>query len=92
MKMKIEWYKECLKNSKKYNNDRIRQLLEHVYVILNNVEYDNFRQYQIDEAVRKKKDGFDSDRFLKTLNTDTRNKRIKSQLFEIEKIIKQEVK
>ena len=65
MKHTIEWHRECLKNSlasaqrKKEVIDRMTDELS-----IDNAR-NRFLQYQIDEAIRLGKDGFDDEKFMR---------------------------
>jgi len=65
MKMSIDWHEECLKNmNTTLNTEKVslERLLKDIDRLENRI---NFYSCQIEEAKRKKKDGFDSDKFLK---------------------------
>lgn len=71
MKKEIAWHQECLTNiqstlnRRKEEYERLKQRYESE---INQLEEDvSFYDYQIHEAIRKNKDGFDSDLFLKKL-------------------------
>ena len=65
MKMSIDWHEDCLKNMKiTLNTEKVslERLLKDIDRLENRI---NFYSCQIEEAKRKKKTGFDEDRFMK---------------------------
>lgn len=65
MKMPIEWHKENLKNQIIFLNNKIAEL----HALQNDInrikEQVAFQEEQIKEAIKRNKDGFDAERFLK---------------------------
>ena len=72
MKMTIQWYQECLKNSTDSVNRDLESCLSRFAWIMRNMYENDFRKIQIDEAIHQGKEGFDSDKFMK-------NARLKSK-------------
>lgn len=65
MKMSIPWYQECQVNSTRYHKEQLEDVLRNYERVLLSMAQDDFRQVQIDEAIRQRKDGFDDDKFMK---------------------------
>jgi len=65
MKRSIKWHEECLKNMKgtldRIDED-IARMVKHKGIIQREID---FLKLQIDEATKKKKDGFDNYLFLR---------------------------
>ena len=64
MKYPIEWHEQCLVNVEIFlevERKRLLQAAANVERLMKDVE---FRKIQIAEARRKKKEGFDADKFL----------------------------
>lgn len=72
MKHSIEWHQECLQN-KRASLKRLGCDLE---ILLTQIEKINkecdLYTIQIREAIKKKKDGFDREKFLKNLKKDVK--------------------
>jgi hypothetical protein len=63
VKQSIEWHEECLRNSKRYTKD-LRDNADDWRRVADKAQADDvFLEFQIDNARKKGKDGFDSDRF-----------------------------
>jgi hypothetical protein len=65
MKRPIEWHQECLKNFRDSINKEIRERDEMISRVEMHIFELQFYEKQINEAIKKKKDGFDEDKFLK---------------------------
>lgn len=64
MKMKIEWYENCLKNQIS-SVERLREEVKRIEIgIKESDDRIAFRRIHIAEAKRQGKDGFDADKFL----------------------------
>ena len=65
MKFKIEWHEDCLINTK-HSAKILREQAERAIEAADNAEKRvAFYEIQIETAKRMKKDGFDSEKFLK---------------------------
>lgn len=64
MKQSVEWHEECLKNMISYMKSEHKTALQYLRNYCKIKKDINFLKKQIEEAKRKKKDGFDRDRFL----------------------------
>lgn len=65
MKFAIEWHQRCLVNGKKsleQDKERLKSLKEDIKISEKRI---SFYEEQINEAIKKGKDGFDSDKFMK---------------------------
>jgi hypothetical protein len=65
MKMSIQWHKECLKRQKNYIRLKTIAAIDVAKSIQRDLEEMRFYELQIQEARRLKKDGFNSEKFLK---------------------------
>lgn len=64
MKMSIEWHKRALYNRKQSEETHRKNLLDIQAAVDTIAQQNIFYERQIDEAIKQKKDGFDSDKFL----------------------------
>jgi len=70
MKMSIEWHKQCLENRKK-SLENYQKELEKMERSVDRMKSEvAFYEYQINLAIEKKKDGFDSDKFGKKVSSN----------------------
>ena len=65
MKFPIEWHEESLANMKAYYLKRVEQFKREEKGLIETEESIKFYEAQIDKAKEQKKDGFDSEKFLK---------------------------
>jgi len=65
MKMKIKWHEECLTNWKRTIEEEKVHLSSMQAHLLESVSRCKFLEHQIEEAKRKGKDGFNSEKFCK---------------------------
>ena len=65
MKFPIKWHEESLGNMKAYYLKRAEQFKREERELIEMEESIKFYEAQIDKAKQQKKDGFDSERFLK---------------------------
>ncbi len=66
MKKSIAWHKENVRTKRLYLDDLLRGFQHHQTKVDEMKANIAIYQYQIDEAIRLKKDGFDPDKFRRT--------------------------
>lgn len=72
MKQSIEWHKNCLKNTKS-SLESEKAVLKRQEESVNRLEnVVKMREYQIEQAIKHKKDGFDSEKYLRIKNSQSR--------------------
>jgi hypothetical protein len=76
-KRSIEWHESCLKNSDTYIKAELEIIASRQADISIVISRNNFLRKQIEEAKRKKMDGFDCDRFMKPRPTNEQGKEAK---------------
>ena len=64
MKHSIEWHKACLTNNKRYLAERIKEMLRLNIEVAELKSQTAFYEQQIEEAERRRKDGFDAEKFM----------------------------
>jgi len=70
MKMSIEWHKESLANTYKSLERKKTQLEQLQKEVDRDLKNANFYHVQVMNAERQGKDGFDSDKFMKSAKKD----------------------
>jgi hypothetical protein len=64
MKMTIAWHKEMLGNRERYLAAEETRLAEHVLQVERQKRMTQFLRWQIEEAEKEGRDGFDEDRYM----------------------------
>jgi hypothetical protein len=86
MKLKIHKHQECLYNSNLYHKRELEGLFNQYQRLLYSMADDDFRQIQVDEAIRRGIDDFDSDKFMKSARLKAKEEaeqRITAQLSQL---------